>query len=196
MSKVPLTVRGARLLREELQRLKAERPQISAAIGAAREHGDLRENAEYHAAKEQQGLAEARIRDIEAKLSLAQIIDVEKLDAGGKVVFGATVHLVNAEDDTEKRFQIVGEDEADIRQGLISIRSPLARAMIGKWEGDEIEVAAPKGRQSLRNRRCGVRVGSLLRRIAHLLSRIWEFTGKLAKPARKATCITADIHTN
>ncbi|MCZ0953261.1 MAG: transcription elongation factor GreA [Rhodospirillaceae bacterium] len=148
MNKVPLTVRGARLLREELQRLKAERPQISAAIGAAREHGDLRENAEYHAAKEQQGLAEARIRDIEAKLSLAQIIDVEKLDAGGKVVFGATVHLVNAEDDTEKRYQIVGEDEADIRQGLISIRSPLARAMIGKWEGDEIEVAAPKGRQS------------------------------------------------
>ena len=148
MNKVPLTVRGARLLREELQRLKAERPQISAAIGAAREHGDLRENAEYHAAKEQQGLAEARIRDLEAKLSLAQIIDVEKLDARGKVVFGATVHLVNAEDDTEKRYQIVGEDEADIRQGLISIRSPLARAMIGKWEGDEIEVAAPKGRQS------------------------------------------------
>jgi len=148
MNKVPLTVRGARLLREELRRLKAERPQISAAIGAAREHGDLRENAEYHAAKEQQGLAEARIRDIEAKLSLAQIIDVEKLDAGGKVVFGATVHLVNAEDDTEKRYQIVGEDEADIKQGLISIRSPLARAMIGKWEGDEIEVAAPKGRQS------------------------------------------------
>ncbi len=148
MNKVPLTVRGARLLREELQRLKAERPQISAAIGAAREHGDLRENAEYHAAKEQQGLAEARIRDIEAKLSLAQIIDVEKLDAGGKVVFGATVHLVNAEDDTEKRYQIVGEDESDIRQGLISIRSPLARAMIGKREGDEIEVAAPKGRQS------------------------------------------------
>ena len=148
MNKVPLTVRGARLLREELQRLKAERPQISAAIGAAREHGDLRENAEYHAAKEQQGLAEARIRDIEAKLSLAQIIDVEKLDAGGKVVFGATVHLVDAEDDTEKRYQIVGEDEADIRQGLISVRSPLARAMIGKREGDEIEVAAPKGRQS------------------------------------------------
>lgn len=148
MSTHPLTVRGARLLREELQRLKAERPQISAAIGAAREHGDLRENAEYHAAKEQQGLAEARIRDIEAKLSLAQIIDVEKLDARGKVVFGATVQLVNAEDDTEKRYQIVGEDEADIRQGLISIRSPLARAMIGKQEGDEIEVAAPKGRQS------------------------------------------------
>ena len=148
MNKVPLTTRGARLLREELQRLKAERPQISAAIGAAREHGDLRENAEYHAAKEQQGLAEARIRDIEAKLSMAQVIDVEKLDAGGKVVFGATVHLVNIEDDAERTYQIVGEDEADIRQGLVSIRSPLARALIGKWEGDEIDVAAPKGRQS------------------------------------------------
>ena len=148
MNKVPLTARGARLLREELRRLKAERPQISAAIGAAREHGDLRENAEYHAAKEQQGLAEARIRDIEAKLSLAQVIEVEKLDAGGKVVFGATVHLLNAEDDAEKSYQIVGEDEADIRQGLVSISSPLARALIGKWEGDEIEVAAPKGRQS------------------------------------------------
>ena len=148
MNKVPLTTRGARLLREELQRLKAERPQISAAIGAAREHGDLRENAEYHAAKEQQGLAEARIRDIEAKLSMAQVIDVERLDAGGKVVFGATVHLVNIEDDAERTYKIVGEDEADIRQGLVSISSPLARALIGKWEGDEIDVAAPKGRQS------------------------------------------------
>ena len=148
MNKVPLTTRGARLLREELQRLKAQRPQISAAIGAAREHGDLRENAEYHAAKEQQGLAEARIRDIEAKLSMAQVIDVEKLDAGGKVVFGATVHLVNIEDGAEMTYRIVGEDEADIRQGLVSIGSPLARALIGKWEGDEIDVAAPKGRQS------------------------------------------------
>ncbi len=148
MNKVPLTARGARLLRGELRRLKAERPQISAAIGAARAHGDLRENAEYHAAKEQQGLAEARIRDIEAKLSHAQIIDVEKLDAGGKVVFGATVRLVNADDDTERSYQIVGEDEADIRTGLISIGSPLARALIGKWEGDEIDVVAPKGRQT------------------------------------------------
>ena len=148
MDKVPLTVRGARMLREELRRLKAERPQISAAIGAAREHGDLRENAEYHAAKEQQGLAEARIRDIEAKLSVAQVIDIDKLDAGGRVVFGATVHLVNAEDGAEKRYRIVGEDEADIKQNLISIRSPLARALIGKWEGDCIEVAAPKGRQN------------------------------------------------
>ena len=148
MNKVPLTTRGARLLREELQRLKAARPQISAAIGAAREHGDLRENAEYHAAKEEQGLAEARIRDIEAKLSMAQVIDVEKLDAGGKVVFGATVHLVNIEDDAERTYQIVGEDEADIKRGLVSIGSPLARALIGKWEGDEVDVAAPKGRQS------------------------------------------------
>ena len=147
MDKVPLTARGVRMLREELRRLKTERPQISAAIGAAREHGDLRENAEYHAAKEQQGLAEARIRNIEAKLSLAQVIDVERLDAGGRVVFGATVHLVNTEDGAEKRYQIVGEDEADIRQNLISIRSPLARALIGKCEGDTIEVAAPKGRQ-------------------------------------------------
>ncbi len=148
MNKVPLTARGARLLREELQRLKAERPQISAAIGTAREHGDLRENAEYHAAKEQQGLAEARIRDIEGKLSLAHIIDVEKVNAAGKVVFGATVHLVNVEDDAEKQYQIVGEDEADIKQGLVSIGSPLARALIGKWEGDTIDVAAPKGRQT------------------------------------------------
>ena len=148
MTKVPLTARGARMLREELQRLKAERPRISAAIGAAREHGDLRENAEYHAAKEQQGLAEARVRDIEAKLSLAQIIDVDTLDAGGRVVFGATVHLVNIEDDAEKRYQIVGEDEADIKQGLISISSPLARALIGKYEDDTIDVAAPKGRQT------------------------------------------------
>ena len=148
MNKVPLTARGARLLREELQRLKAERPQISAAIGTAREHGDLRENAEYHAAKEQQGLAEARIRDIEGKLSLAHIIDVEKVNAAGKVVFGATVQLVSVEDDAEKQYQIVGEDEADIKQGLISIGSPLARALIGKWEGDTIDVAAPKGRQT------------------------------------------------
>ena len=148
MTKVPLTVRGARMLREELRRLKAERPQISAAIGTAREHGDLRENAEYHAAKEQQGLAEARIRDIEAKLSLAQIIDVKQVNAGGKVVFGATVHLVNVDDDSEKQYRIVGEDEADIKQGLVSIGSPLARALIGKWEGDTVDVAAPKGRQT------------------------------------------------
>ena len=110
MTKVPLTARGAEQLRNELKRLKTERPQISAAIGVAREHGDLKENAEYHAAKEQQGLAEARIRDIEAKLSNAQIIEVSKLNAGGKVVFGATVQLVEVDEGIDKRYQIVGED--------------------------------------------------------------------------------------
>jgi len=148
MPPVPLTARGAEQLRDELKRLKAQRPQISAAIGAAREHGDLRENAEYHAAKEQQGLAEARIRDIEAKLSNAQIIDVSAINAGGKVVFGATVHLRSLADGAEKRYQIVGEDEADIKGGLLSIRSPIARALIGKEEGDVVEVAAPGGSQS------------------------------------------------
>jgi len=148
MTKVPLTARGAEQLRAELKRLKAERPQISAAIGTAREHGDLRENAEYHAAKEQQGLAEARIRDIEAKLSNAQIIEVSKLNAGGRVVFGATVHLADADEGTEKRYQIVGEDEADIKEGRVSISSPVARAMIGKSEGDVVEVTTPGGRQA------------------------------------------------
>ncbi len=148
MTKVPLTARGAEQLREELKRLKAERPQISAAIGAAREHGDLRENAEYHAAKEQQGLAEARIRDIESKLSNAQIIEVSKLNAGGKVVFGATVHLADAEEGTEMRYQIVGEDEADIKEGRVSVASPVARAMIGKSEGDIVEVSTPGGHQA------------------------------------------------
>ena len=148
MSKVPLTVRGAEKLRRELKRLKSERPQISAAIGVAREHGDLRENAEYHAAKEQQGLAEARIRDIEGKLSNAQIIEVENLNAGGRVVFGATVQLVDPDGGAEKRFQIVGEDEADIKAERVSVSSPLARAMIGKSEGDVIEVATPGGRQT------------------------------------------------
>jgi transcription elongation factor GreA len=148
MTPVPLTARGAEQLREELKRLKAQRSQISAAIGAAREHGDLRENAEYHAAKEQQGLAEARIRDIEAKLSNAQIIEVSAINAGGKVVFGATVHLRSLDDGAEKRYQIVGEDEADIKGGLLSIRSPIARALIGKEEGDVVEVAAPGGSQS------------------------------------------------
>lgn len=148
MAKVPLTERGAEQLRRELKRLKAERPQISAAIGAAREHGDLRENAEYHAAKEQQGLAEARIRDIEAKLSNAQIIDVSDLKADGKVVFGATVCLADPEEGTERRFQIVGEDEADIKQGRVSVSSPVARAVIGKFEGDVVEVSTPSGTQA------------------------------------------------
>ena len=147
MTKVPLTARGESQLREELKRLKAERPQLSAAIGTAREHGDLRENAEYHAAKEQQGLAEARIRDIEGKLSNAQVIEVSNLNAGGRVVFGATVRLADDEDGKEMRYQIVGEDEADIKAGRVSVTSPVARAMIGKSEGDTVEVSAPGGQQ-------------------------------------------------
>jgi transcription elongation factor GreA len=149
MSKVPLTARGAQQLREELKRLKTrDRPEVVAAIAAAREHGDLRENAEYHAAKEQQGWIEARIRDIEGKLSNAQVIDVADLDAGGRVVFGATVHLVDVDDDTNVRYQIVGEDEADIKDGLLSIRSPIARALIGKREGDVVEVEVPSGKRT------------------------------------------------
>lgn len=146
MTKVPMTARGAERLREELTRLKnVERPRISAAIGEARAHGDLKENAEYHAAKEQQGLAEARIRDIEYKLSHVDIIDVAAINAGGRVVFGATVSLFSEAEDAELRYQIVGEEEADIKQGLISIASPLARALIGKSAGDEVSVQAPGG---------------------------------------------------
>ena len=149
MSKTPLTTRGAELLREELKRLKnEERPRIVTAIAEARGHGDLKENAEYHAAKEQQGLVEARIRDLEAKLANAQIIEVDKLTADGRVVFGATVHLIDVEDGAEARYQIVGEDEADIKSGLLSVTSPIARALIGKHEGDLVEVAAPSGRRS------------------------------------------------
>jgi transcription elongation factor GreA len=145
MSKVPLTVRCEEQLRTELKRLKAERLEISAAIGTAREHGDLKENAEYHAAKEQQGLSEARIRNIEGKLSNAQIIELSNLNVGGRVVFGATVGLVAAGCSTTTIYRIVGEDEADIKEGLISIKSPIARAMIGKSVGDTVEVAAPSG---------------------------------------------------
>ncbi|MEJ2514471.1 MAG: transcription elongation factor GreA [Gammaproteobacteria bacterium] len=146
MSKVPMTATGAERLREELTRLKnVERPRISQAIGEARSHGDLKENAEYHAAKEQQGLVEARIRDIEHKLAHAEIIDVTRLNPGGKVVFGATVELFDESDDRELKYQIVGEDEADIRTGRISIASPIARALIGRQEGDDVEVQAPGG---------------------------------------------------
>ena len=149
MSKVPLTARGAELLREELRRLKnEERPRIVNAIAEARAHGDLRENAEYHAAKEQQGLIEARIRDIEAKLANAQIIDVTQLDANGRVVFGATVHLIDVESGESTKYQIVGEDESDIKDGLLSISSPIARALIGKQEGDTAEVVTPSGRRT------------------------------------------------
>lgn len=146
MNKVPLTVAGAEKLRSELEELKTVvRPRIIAAIAEAREHGDLKENAEYHAAREQQSFAEGRIADIEAKLSNAQIIDVTKLDAGGKVVFGATVELENIETEEVATYQIVGDDEADIKEGRISIGSPIARALIGKEEEDVVTVKAPGG---------------------------------------------------
>jgi transcription elongation factor GreA len=149
VTKVPLTARGAAQLKEELRRLKSEeRPKVTQAIATARAHGDLKENAEYHAAKEQQGLMEARIRDIEAKLGNAQIIDVTEVNAGGKVVFGATVQLVDAADGSTAKYQIVGEDEADIKSGLLSIGSPIARALIGKREGDEVEVTTPSGKRA------------------------------------------------
>jgi transcription elongation factor GreA len=146
MNKTPLTARGADLLREELKQLKSvERPRIVEAIATARAHGDLKENAEYHAAKEQQGMAEARIRDIEAKLSNAQIIDVTRLTPSGRVVFGATVHVAEVDSGTAAKYRIVGEDEADIKAGLMSVTSPIARALIGKEEGDTVEVATPGG---------------------------------------------------
>lgn len=146
MNKVPMTVRGAELLREELKRLKSEdRPQVITAIAEAREHGDLKENAEYHAAKEQQGFIEGRIKEIEGKLSNVQEIDVTTVDAKGKVVFGCTVEVLDVESDEETVYKIVGEDEADIKTGLISFTSPIARALIGKVEGDEVSFAAPGG---------------------------------------------------
>ncbi len=149
MSRVPLTARGAENLRNELARLKSEdRPAVIRAIAEARAHGDLKENAEYHAAKEQQGFIEGRIKDIEAKLSNAQIIDISSLPASGRVVFGSTVVLFDPDADQEITYQIVGEDEADIRAGRISVNSPIARGLIGKEEGDEVEVRAPGGVRS------------------------------------------------
>ena len=146
MSKVPLTVRGAEKLRQELDRLKkVERPKVINAIADARAHGDLKENAEYHAAREQQGFIEGRIKNIEGKLAHAHIIDVTKLHAHGKVVFGATVEVVDLGDDEEHTFRIVGEDEADTKQGLISVSSPIARGLIGKSEGDMAEIRVPGG---------------------------------------------------
>ena len=146
MNKVPMTVRGEELLREELRKLKSQdRPQVIQAIAEARAHGDLKENAEYHAAKEQQGFIEGRIKEIEGKLSHVQVIDVTTVDAKGKVVFGATVGVLDVQTDTETTYKIVGEDEADISQGLISFTSPIARALIGKDEGDEITFEAPGG---------------------------------------------------
>jgi transcription elongation factor GreA len=146
MSKVPMTVRGHELLEKELRKLKSvDRPNVVKAIAEARAHGDLRENAEYHAAKEQQGFIEARIKDIEGKLSHKQIIDVSAVDARGKVIFGSTVVILDENTDKEITYKIVGEDEADIKQGMISYTSPIARALIGKDEGDAIEFQAPDG---------------------------------------------------
>ncbi|MCR9185932.1 MAG: transcription elongation factor GreA [Halieaceae bacterium] len=146
MSKVPMTVSGERLLREELDRLKrVERPRIVAAIADAREHGDLKENAEYHAAREQQSFAEGRIQDIESKLSNAQVIDVTAIAKSGKVIFGVTVDLVNIDTEATVSYRIVGDDEADVKNNLISVSSPIARALIGKEEGDIVVVRAPAG---------------------------------------------------
>ncbi|MFC3022493.1 transcription elongation factor GreA [Vibrio zhugei] len=145
MEKVPMTVRGEEMLRKELDKLLKLRPQISAAIAEARELGDLKENAEYHAAREEQGICEAQIRDIEYKLSVAQVIDVTKIDNSGKVIFGSTVTVVDVDSDEEKTYQIVGNDEADIKLGRISISSPIARGLIGKEEGDEVVITTPGG---------------------------------------------------
>jgi len=146
MSKVPLTVQGAERLREELKRLKGvDRPKVIQAIAEARAHGDLKENAEYHAAREQQGFIEGRIQDIEGKLSNAEIIDVTKVNGGGKVIFGATVVLSDEDSGNEVTYQIVGEDEADIKAGRISVNSPIARGLIGKMEGDSVAIRTPAG---------------------------------------------------
>ncbi len=146
MNKVPVTVRGHTLLEEELKRLKSvDRPQVIQAIAEAREHGDLKENAEYHAAKEQQGFIEGRIKELEGKLSNLQVIDVTAVDARGKIVFGSTVELIDEDDGKEIVYKIVGEDEADIKTGLISYTSPIARALIGKNEGDVVSFSAPGG---------------------------------------------------
>lgn len=146
MNKVPMTAAGVKLLREELEHLKSvKRPAVINAIAEARAHGDLKENAEYHAAKEQQSFIEGRIAELEAKISLAQVIDITKLSNDGKVIFGATVTLANVDTDEEVTYQIVGDDEADIKAGKISVSSPIARALIGKHEGDTVGVQAPAG---------------------------------------------------
>ncbi|MGL5327448.1 MAG: transcription elongation factor GreA [Aeromonas sp.] len=146
MNHTPMTVRGAEKLREELEYLKTElRPQIIEAIADAREHGDLKENAEYHAAREQQGFCEGRIQEIEAKLSNAQVIDVTKMTNNGRIIFGATVTLLKSETEEEVIYRIVGDDEADIKQNLISVNSPIARALIGKEVDDVALVKTPAG---------------------------------------------------
>ena len=146
MTKFPMTIQGARALEEELKHLKTVlRPQITQAIAEARELGDLKENAEYHAAREQQGMVEARIRDIEGRLQNAQVIDIASIPPTGKVIFGTTVDIANVETDEQVTYQIVGDDEADIKQGKLSVSSPIARALIGKEEGDVVAVKTPCG---------------------------------------------------
>jgi len=147
-ARAPMTVKGAQRLRAELEELKSvKRPAVIAAIAEARAHGDLKENAEYHAAREQQGFIEGRIKQLEAELSHAQLIDVASLNAGSRIVFGATVQLADADTDEEKTYMIVGDLEADIKQGLIAISSPVARALIGKHEGDSVTIDAPAGQR-------------------------------------------------
>jgi transcription elongation factor GreA len=146
MSKFPMTVSGEASLREELDRLKrVDRPRIAQAIADAREHGDLKENAEYHAAREQQSFTEGRIMEIEGKLGNAQVIDVTTIPRTGKVIFGTTIDLVNLDTNEKVTYRIVGEDEADVKKNLISVGSPIARALIGKEEGDVVVVKAPGG---------------------------------------------------
>ncbi|GAA0312752.1 transcription elongation factor GreA [Psychrobacter aestuarii] len=146
MQRYPMTPQGHATLEAELKQLKSvDRPRITAAIAEAREHGDLKENAEYHAAREQQGFCEARIRDIEAKLGGAQIIDPATLPREGRVVFGVTVVIENMDTEEEKRYKIVGDDEADFKAGKISVNSPIARGLIGKVEGDEVRIQTPSG---------------------------------------------------
>ena len=146
ITKVPMTVKGAEALRDELNELKSvTRPKITAAIAEAREHGDLKENAEYHAAREQQSFCEGRITEIEGKLADAEVIDVTKIESSGRVIFGTTVTLYNLETEESVTYQIVGEDESDVAAGKISVVSPIARAIMGKHEGDVVVVKAPAG---------------------------------------------------
>ena len=141
-----MTKQGEQALRGELQKLKSEeRPRVIAAIAEAREHGDLKENAEYHAAREQQSFVEGRIQEIESKLAAAQVIDVTTIEKTGKVIFGTTLRLINTETEEEVTYQIVGDDEADIKQGRLSVSSPIARALIGREEGEEVSVQVPSG---------------------------------------------------
>ncbi|MBT5862377.1 MAG: transcription elongation factor GreA [Gammaproteobacteria bacterium] len=149
MNKEPMTIRGHELLQQECKKLKGiDRPAVIRAIAEARAHGDLKENAEYHAAKDQQGFIEGRIKELEGKLSHVQVIDVTEIDAGGKVIFGSTVKLLDDETELEITYKIVGQDEANINTGLISYTSPIARALISKTEGDTVEFKAPDGEKS------------------------------------------------